>query len=319
MKKSGKKIFIIAGKILVGLLLSWVLIDELRESSAEFNRVPLRETLMQPDNLLLLAACILLMPVNWIIETIKWRMIVRTLTGDFSFRKAFKSVFAGVAFGNLAPGRATEFAGKIIFVPQQFRVHASYLHFVSGASQLSITILAGLMAVAFKGIPDKDNTFLTIVTFGFIPVVLGASLLFFFNPRWFFQRLRKIKMIRKRAEGEVSVERKVQFQIFALSAVRYLVFAIQFLLIAGIFFSEKNFSVIVPGVCLYYLFSSVVPMFSVIEPFMRGGIAVIVFGKVEPNSINVFISSTAIWLINIVIPSVAGYLFFLFHRPHHKH
>ena len=315
MKRGYKKTALLILKIVTGALLSWVLIGKLKESAAQFDLNYITDAIGERQNLQLILFCILLMPLNWMLESWKWMLIINATIDRISFFTAFKSVLSGVAFGNLAPGRATEFAGKILFIPEGNRVKATYLHFVSGSSQLIVTLFAGMSVVLFNGIPDGISEGIRIVTYILVPVLLVLLLLFFFNPDYTFSRLTKVKFIRKIADGEIKVGRRVLVKIFSISVIRYLVFLIQFILVAAIFFSEKDPVRYVPGICLYYLFASVVPMISVIEAFMRGGIAVLVFAYIEPNSVSIFICSTAIWLVNVVVPSVAGYLFFLFLRP----
>jgi hypothetical protein len=315
MKEGQKKKLFTVLKILTGIALSWILVSKLRESATQFDLQSIKEKLSDGANLNLLLLCILLMPVNWMLESLKWKLIITATIERISFYTAFKSVMSGVAFGNLAPGRATEFAGKILFIPSGHRIKATYLHFVSGSSQLIVTLLGGMAIVLFNGIPDEITNGYRIIIYSIIPVLLLLLFLFYFNSSYLFSKLSRLKFIRKISEGEIKVKYSVLLNVFFLSVIRYIVFGIQFLLVASIFFTANNPLLFIPGICLYYLFSSIVPMISVIEALMRGGIAVLVFAYVETSSVAIFICSTLIWIINVVVPSVAGYLFFLFYKP----
>jgi hypothetical protein len=103
-------------------------------------------------------------------------------------------------------------------------------------------------------------------------------------------------------------------KLTAYSILRYIVFSLQFYFLILVFFDTTPLMEVCLGIGVYYLLTTIIPMFSAIEAFMRGGIAVLVFTQAEPSTVNIFSASTFLWIINIVIPSVIGYLFFLFLR-----
>ena len=57
----------------------------------------------------------------------------------------------------------------------------------------------------------------------------------------------------------------------------------------------------------YFMLTSIIPMVSVIEPAIRAAIALFVFNNNGDNSVSVILSSTLLWLINVVLPSLIGY------------
>ena len=59
------------------------------------------------------------------------------------------------------------------------------------------------------------------------------------------------------------------------------------------------------------MLTSVIPMISVVEPAIRAAIALFVFSNSGDNSVSVIISSTLLWFINVIIPSVIGYIIIL--------
>jgi hypothetical protein len=62
------------------------------------------------------------------------------------------------------------------------------------------------------------------------------------------------------------------------------------------------------SVCVYFLLTTILPMISFIEPAIRAAIAVLVFGGTEINEISLVTTAILVWLINIVLPSIFGYI-----------
>ncbi|MBC7861938.1 MAG: flippase-like domain-containing protein [Bacteroidia bacterium] len=314
MTDKNRKFFFFSIKILVGVALTWVLFVKLYKEGEKIDVELYKKKFSETSVILLLLFSLLLMPVNWIIESVKWKMIISNCLEKMSLRTAIKSVFTGVAFGNLAPGRATEFAGKILFVSEKNRLSASFLHFVSGSSQLMITIVFGSFAFMFSSFQFPGSVIFFYV-FAFLLSLLFIFLCFLFlNPHKVFSFLQKFRFFNKYASGKIEVPRPVLKKLFALSLLRHLVFSLQYFLIIKCFFICDDTFFIFNGIFLSYLVMAVVPMFGPIEALMRGGIGILVFSSVEPVNMNVFVSSTMIWIINILIPTAIGFFFFLFKK-----
>jgi hypothetical protein len=52
-------------------------------------------------------------------------------------------------------------------------------------------------------------------------------------------------------------------------------------------------------------------MISFIEPAIRAAIALFVFNNASDNTVIVVMSTTFLWIINVVIPSLIGYIIIL--------
>src|SRR5690606_4925553 len=104
----------------------------------------LYNSLFSPTALFYLSLVLCLIPINWGIESYKWKLITAPIQW-VSYRTATKSIYSGLCLGNLSPGRATEFLAKIIYFKIDNRPKITVLHFVGGMFQLSITIVAGFI------------------------------------------------------------------------------------------------------------------------------------------------------------------------------
>ena len=276
-----------------------------KKISADFQKSDIHSywlLLQNKRNVLLLFLSVFLMPFNWIFESIKWRMAINSTLSPISFWTSFRSVWSGVAFGNLSPGRATEFAGKILYIKNTERVTATYLHFINGAGQMLVTLTCSVPAFLWlKYHPNElTNSFIfifSLIVFPFITLLLG---LLFFYPDLLFHQLKKIPFFKKQKQEHVNFSKTKSLKIISLSALRYLIFSIQFCCLLILFTNGEINSGLISGIVLYYLYTTFVPMFSAVEALMRGGIAVLVFGGVLNDTVGIFIASSFLWLINIV-------------------
>ncbi len=274
-----------------------------------------------PDKLALLSAlvfsskgfvcfsvCLLLIPLNWGIESFKWKIITEPIE-KINFKTAMHSVYSGVCLGNLAPGRATEFLAKIIFFKAENRPKITALHFINGMFQLCITYLFGLSALLiqlkkFEG----ENVWLAYTTSAIAIVIFSIFIFCLLKINLILNFItKKISKQQTIENFNYSFTAKKLLQLFGFSLFRYFVFSGQFILLIYLFHQQNlNFSIFV-GIALYYLITTTIPMISVLEAPIRAAIALIVFSDSGISNSALALSSVLIWLINIIIPSLYGY------------
>lgn len=256
--------------------------------------------------------CLLLIPINWGIESYKWKLITTPIE-KISLKIAVKSVYSGVCVGNLAPGRATEFLGKIIFFKPENRARITVIHFLNGMFQLSITIITGLIALMIELKGFGHNYKGLAYTAGGISLVL--LMVFGFC-------LYKIDFILELVSKKISKDKQIEqftyqlthgliLKISGLSLLRYSVFFGQMLLLLYLF-HQSGFPVsVLSSISLYFLITTVIPMISVLEAPIRAAIALVVFKDSDISGAGLALSSVLLWLVNIIIPSIYGYAILL--------
>lgn len=275
------------------------------------NRALLAQQVFSAGGFIYLLGALLLIPLNWGIEAYKWKLITAPVQW-ISYKTATKSVYSGVCLGNLAPGRATEFVARIIYFKIDNRPRITVLHFVGGMFQLSITIIAGFIALLFKlsafgesaawiryAVPASGILLLTLL----ILSILKINWILKFASR----RISKDKEV---GDFDYQFTPKALFQLFGYSLLRYLVFFTQFFLLL-LLFEKKVDLLIFPGIALYFLITTVIPMISALEAAIRAAVAIMVFKDSGISPAALALSSLMIWLVNIILPSIAGYFFLL--------
>jgi hypothetical protein len=258
-----------------------------------------------------LLLCLLLIPVNWGIEAYKWKLITAPIQW-VSYRTATKSVYSGVCLGNLAPGRATEFLAKIIFFKIANRPKITVLHFVGGMFQLSITIIAGFIALMVKLNDFGGDSAWMRYTAPVIGVILLALLvLSIYKINFILNYISK-----KISKGQPVEDFHYRFTgrslslLFGFSILRYCVFFLQFFLLILLFDPEITMAIF-PGIALYFLITTTLPMISVLEAAIRAAVALVVFKDSGISNTALALSSVLIWLVNIILPSIFGYYILL--------
>jgi hypothetical protein len=307
-------------KVFVGIACIGLMANRLYQSYSADNMASVAAIFNVHNTFLLVSATILLF-LNWGIEVYKWRLFTQSIE-KVSFAKAWQSVWMGVCIGNLTPGRLGEFAGRVLFFKPENRAKATTLHFVSGITQLLITIVMGCAGLlGFSSMIDKSY---------FIPVLVAEALLLFgFSLLlWRINKvvlwLQKLSFLKKYDFTDLDIERISLLKLLLLSAIRYLVFFIQFYLLLSACGVKGNVYQISGAIAITYLLLSTIPMISFIEVAIRAFVVVLLFGGFGSNDWQLSIAASLLWIINIVIPSVVGYVFlvknkFTFGKKNKKH
>jgi hypothetical protein len=306
---SKRKIFSVFIKLAIGVVSFWIIYNRLRE-------IPqLKEQCLfwfsEPKMYLVLILVLLLMPINWGIESYKWKSITKQIE-SVSYKTALKSVFSGICVGNIAPGRAMEFLAKIMFFKPDNRPSITILHFINGMFQMLITVTAGIIAITNKLNHNNQSSSFIYGVLGF-----GICMILFFcwailNVTFIQQKLKFIKWFKKMDGAKyIQFSKALILKLIGFSIIRYLIFTTQFYLIYNALAPQNNLMDVFMSIAAYFMLTSLIPMISVIEPAIRAAIALFVFNNSGDNTVIVVLASTFVWIINVIIPSVIGYVVIL--------
>jgi len=187
------------------------------------------------------------------------------------------------------------------------------LHFVNGMFQLSITVLFGLLALMLRSNTSATNdVWLKMVSIILSILVMLAFVLALFNinklMNWLYKRFSKDNSTEA---VHMSWGNGLLMKLFFFSLIRYMVFSLQFILLMQVFAIQVNYMYLLTGIYIYFLFTTIIPMFSVIEAAVRTAIALVVFSDLGLSNASLAIVAVLLWLINIVLPSIVGYVILL--------
>ena len=306
--KSTKQILSLLFKAALGLgcllLLYWRLWNDFGPEQL----VLLKSSALSSEAFVHFLLCVLLIPVNWGLEARKWQLITAPVE-SISLNTAMRSVYSGVCLGNFAPGRATEFVGKILYFSDANKSRITLLHFISGMIQLGITLIAGILALLFSiQIIPQESTALMCALFIFGVVLLGLFVFAVLKINTLMSWVSRMMAKKRNLEAHVyKFPSSLWIQLILFSVLRYMVFVLQFVFLLKLFAPSTTLQAMLPGMAMYFMITSLVPMISVLEAAIRTAIALLVLGNsgIAPSALA--LASLLLWLLNIVIPSAIGY------------
>lgn len=264
---------------------------------------------------------IALMLLNWGIEALKWQILVGPVQ-KVSYWRAFRAVFSGQALAFNTINRLGESAGRAMYLEEGHRLKGIAISLVGSMSQIIITFVLGLFAMLYMRIFILDATHhlegLSIFWLtGLMSVLtLGTALfvLLYFRLSWMIRLLEKIPFVAKYkfvVENMEELSWLFLTKILLLSAARYVVFVVQYVLLLQVFEVGINSVDAASLVSVMFLVLAIVPTIALAELGFRGKVSIQLFGLLSSNTIGIIATAAGIWIINLIIPAIAGSVFLL--------
>lgn len=264
-----------------------------------------------------LVAVLLLMIVNWGIEAYKWKISVRSIQ-QIGYLKAFRAVLSGVSFSVSTPNRIGEYFGRILYMNEGNRLKTISITIVGSISQLIITLLMGFTGLLIL----RDNIAATqivssiwmkVLLYGVLAVLL-VVLLFYFRLSGLIKWVDRLPGSRKFAYLVSALEdfdTSLLLRLLWLSFLRFAVFIIQYYFILQLFDVNLSWPQALWSVSVSFLVMAVIPTIAIAELGLRGEVSLKLIGLFSTNHLGILMTTMTIWLINLILPAIAGSLFIL--------
>ena len=225
--------------------------------------------------------CIVLMFVNTSLEACKWYMLTRKV-GPTTYRKAFCSYLAGIAFSIITPNRIGEYPGRILYLGRRHTFRYINVSILGVMAQLSAVYIFGFAGILYYNMayPAGAGSHQGALYY-YVPKVAlalcGVANVLIGIVYWRFEAwlplLGRIKWLRRfviygRLLGRATTAS--QIKILAISLARFTIFTAQFL------FLLRCMNVGVPfagGFCMAALFfwiMAVIPSIALTETGRTG-------------------------------------------------
>lgn len=244
---------------------------------------------------------ILLMPVNWLLEFTKWKMILKTL--NLSESQAVKSFASGILSEFLIPGIPSNFIGRIFFFESQDRFKLSAWIQISNLGQFLVTLFFGLFSLLYLNFKLSSNSFYLIL--GFLLLIL------------IFILLKNLNIIKLPKEIQSLSFKKSDFKptsfLLLLSLIRFLIFSLQFGLILHSFSIVFDFQLF-NYIWISYLFVSFSPSLFLGNLVIRESVTFSVFQLGNYPVFPVLYAAFFIWLVNNFIPVCLAWCYLTFFK-----
>jgi hypothetical protein len=273
-----------------------------------------------------LTVVILLMILNWVLETVKWRKLIAKVE-EVSFIRALEAVLTGVTISSFTPNRIGEYFGRVFILKKASHIEGILITVIGSMSQLLITVLTGSLALLFffpLFLPHEEY-FQGYLFTAFAALVIGSDMLLlglFFNVSFLAEFKEKflkfgLRKIRKYFRIFTLYSNRELAGVMGLSLARYLVFSTQYILLLWMMGVKLPFYYAYLFISLIYFVLAVIPTVALSELGIRGSIAIYFFGfyfnpltggSGELN-FSILVASVLQWVINLGIPALTGSIF----------
>lgn len=315
IKNIGRKPLVIALKVAMLILLGWILYIQIFEKNEIEDLVQhFAQRLQQKGNVSFFLLAIILMPLNWCLEAKKWQILIRNFQ-NFTFRLALKSILSGVSLAIMTPGRIGEYGGRLIGIESPHRHKAILANFISSISQNIINLGIGLLGSLFflqKFMPVHYTIILALIFIS--AMVITTMLVLYFRidllggilaylPQW-----KWVKKVRSDVEAFSQSTHSNLLSILGMSALRYVIYLTQYVLLLLFFGITEDVVSAVLGVTTIFFFQSNLPLPPALSVLARGEMAIFLWSVFTNNVLGIIAASFLLWLINLVIPAILGTL-----------
>ena len=257
--------------------------------------------------------------LNWGIEAKKWQILIKPVQ-KVSYFLSLRSVLSGVSFSLFIP--TGDYVGKILYMKEGNRLKSLALSFAGSISQLIITLSAGLIGLVYLrshvfqpkmqlvGLSEFWlDALMYVILSGLLVLVsiyykiarittLLEKIPFIFRYRFFIQNLEQFH------EKELT-------GILILSACRFVVFIVQYLLLFHIFNVQISMIDAASATSALFLVLALIPTITIAELGVRGEASLQLFGLLSANTLGIVATAASIWVVNLIIPALAGSLFII--------
>jgi len=264
---------------------------------------------MPQSHLWWLVGVLLLLPVNLLLESTKWKLLVSKVE-EIDLKNAFKAILSGISAGFLTPNRVGDVVGRMMYLLPENRKAAFTLSIVSAMTQNIIMILCGVPACVlfFTSTGGKMEAATSRYVIVLSVCLLSFVFIYFAFPRIsrLMEKNRHYEKIKAFTDCLSYFSKMDLLQIVFIALIRYLVFSVQFFFMLGFFGIELTGWQALIAIPTNYLLVTFTPSFAFSDVAVRSSYAVFVIGAFSVQLAGIALAGVCIWVINFVIPMLVG-------------
>ena len=255
-------------------------------------------------------AALALVPLNVSLEAFRWHRLVRKLAPDVKFKTSMAAVLSGYPLGLLTPGRIGDYVGRALYLRDISPGASATLTFAERIATLACCLVFGLVALPYFLLTHTNVdsvAWMTVLVLGIL--FTGFLLVLLLHPKLAralletvlpFRRIRHVFAVLNRFSVRDATE------LFGLSAVRYLIFSTQFVLMVHAFQGDVSWLTAYTGVVLVFFAKSAIPSITLGDLGIRESAAVFFLGAFGVAEAAAFNASLGIFAANILLPAFVG-------------
>lgn len=306
---------------LLFLVLVYIIYTKVKAQPDLSEKITLLKNSFSKQNVWQIISLVILLCANWGIEARKWQLLMRPVQ-NVNFLTSVKAILSGLALSLFLPNGFGEYPARALYMKEGNRLRSVPLNIAGSMAQLIVTLVAGIISLLYL----KSYTWnkhaavqgLSILWLnGAVSMIIMGTLLLiviYFRLSWLAKLAEKIPFVYKYRFFIESLETfhwKELTRILNLSCIRFIVFAVQYILVLHMLEVKVDFVDAICTTCVLFLFLAILPTIPFADVSIRGIAGSQLFGLVTPDAFGVVATIAIVWFVNLIIPSTAGSLFLL--------
>ncbi len=248
---------------------------------------------------------------NWFFEILKWKTVVSAVE-KIPFWTATKQSLSALTVSLITPNRIGDYGAKAMYYEPSKRKQILLLNFFSNGMQMCVTVIFGVIGLAFVHAYFDISISLFNLALLFIIVLLFAFLAYLFKERELLVKgftIAKVWLYLKQLSGQIKLKTATY------SLIRYTLFSLLFYALLRFFGVNESVWILLPIIFAMYLLVSIIPTLFILDVVVRGGVAVWLFSLAGIPELPVLCTVLTMWLLNFVIPAIWGSFYVLTFKP----
>jgi hypothetical protein len=261
-----------------------------------------------------LLICIALMPVNILMEAIKWRAAVVNIE-NISVRQAIAATLKGQVGAIATPNKLGDFPTRASSLQPGNRTIGTIMGFVAAWTLSIVIILIGMLGAMLyiaEYHTDSVNSQYLMLT---AAICIAATILIFSIPH-IAKRINSDRINSPKIKNSLHIlqhlEARQLISLSALSLVRYLIFCAQLMFMLMFFGINISIYQAVISIPTIYLLSTITPTIVASEAATRSGYAILILSPISQAAPTIALATSLLWALNCGFPIIIGS--FLFHQ-----
>lgn len=302
--------------VLLGILVAAIW-TQLRRKTGEVDLVATFTAQWAEGRHLIFLAVLALMPLNWMLEGVKWRVLVRRFQPDYTALDGVRSVLCGVMLGFITPNKMGEFAGRLAHVQRAHWPKGITAGFWGGVAQFIVTytvgVIFGLYAVHLWLQDHVDLPYGVLVASAVVTIAIACwTLLHLPRVIGWLERVPWIGGVMRRLSFQFTMQREHLGIILLITLVRYLVYVHQYILLFGFYGMDIGYGVLFQAVVTMLVLHTIIPSVPIMDLGVKGGVlAWLLIPAHTENLLGALSVIITIWIVNLMVPAIVGYLLIL--------
>ncbi len=253
---------------------------------------------------------VILTPLNWSFEALKWQWLVRRLS-PLRFGEALNGVLAGVTLGMALPGPLGDTAGRVLSIRAGQRAGVVGAALVAGGMQFYVSVVVGTVAwvlylhqVPARGTAAANALLFLLAGLSMLGVVLNfyRNHLVSWSARWplLGRYVSWWQVIGHYTHADMMA-------VFGLALLRHLTFSLQLYAACRLFAIPLDNLPLAAGIGVIYLVKTITPAFNWLSDLgIREAAALWVFAPFGLAAPPLLAATLTLWFVNIGLPVSLG-------------